>query len=182
MPPVIPSTEPQSFAAGETVQWRRSYGDYSPADGWDLTYYFAGASIFNVTAEAVNGEWLVTIQPGDTRKKKAGTYRWTAYADNADGERRRIDSGTVRLEADITKAADGELSPFCELALPIIEAALTNRLTVDQQAFQIDGTAITNIPIVELKQLRAQFRSELWRLRNPGKVGQPILMSFGGVR
>jgi hypothetical protein len=176
----IPSIEPSEFAAGETVQWRRSYGDYLPADGWALKYYFAGPDIFAVTPSSTSGEWLATVAPSDTDGKKAGTYRWTLYAEQGAPvtERRRIAAGTLVLTANITTAAAGDLAAFAEVALPIVEAALRGRLTVDQQSFQIDGTVITNIPILELKKIRSQLRTELWRKRNPGKVGQPIRLTF----
>jgi hypothetical protein len=179
----IPSTEPSEFAAGETVQWRRSYGEFLPSAGWLLKYYFAGPDIFTVAPAQVNGEWLATIAPATTAAKKAGTYRWTAYAELVDGggattERRRVAAGTVLLTVNVTTAIAGDLVPFAEQALPIIEAAIKGRLTVDQQSFQIDGTAVMNIPILELKRLRGQLRAELWRKRNPGKVGQPVQLRF----
>lgn len=177
----IPTTEPNEFAAGETVQWRRSYGDYSPTDGWTLKYYFVGPSLFTVTAADTAGEWRATVTPATTTNKKAGTYRWTLYAEQGSPtvtERRRVAAGTLTLTADITAAGPGSLAPLAETALPIIEAAITGRLTADQQSFQIDGTAITNIPIIELKRLRAEFRSELWRKRNAGVAAQPVHLRF----
>lgn len=182
----ILSIEPDTFAAGETIQWRRSYGDYLPSAGWALRFFFVGPDLFQVAAANVNGEWLATIAPADTATKKAGTYQWTAYAElgvaPAVTERRRVASGTLILTPNMTTAAAGDLTPFAERMLPIIEAAIAGRLTVDQQSMQIDGTAIVNIPIVELTRLRAQFRAAVWRKRNPGKIGQPILLSFPGTR
>lgn len=179
--PSIPHHEPSTFAAGETVQWRRSYGDYAPTDGWTLSYYFAGAGIFRVDAVDTNGEWLITVDAFSTRKATAGTYRWTAYAENTT-ERRRVAAGTLVLTPDITKACPGDFLTFAEKALPVIEAAINNRLTVDQQSFQIDGTSIVNIPVLELKKLRSQFKAELWRARNPGKIGQPVHINFVRAR
>lgn len=180
----IPSTEPSEFAAGESVQWRRSYGDYLPADGWTLKYYFAGPDIFTVTPDAVSGEWLATLAPGDTAAKVRGTYQWTAYAEKGAGpdERHRVAKGTLLLTLNVTTAVAGDLTPFAERLLPIVEAALVNRLTVDQQSFQIDGTAIVNIPVVELKRIRTELRTELWKKRNPGKIGQPIYLRFARPR
>lgn len=184
MDDLILSEEPSEIAAGETVQWRRSFGDFRPADGWALKYYFAGPDIFSVAPSGDTGEWLATLAPGDTQAKKPGTYRWTLYAELGAPvtERRRIATGTVLLSPNITTAAAGDLTPFAEQLLPIVEAALTGRLTVDQQSLQIDGTAIVNIPIVELKRIRAELRTEIWRKRNPGKLGQPVHFVFTRAR
>lgn len=181
MPPPILSSEPAEFSAGESIQWRRSFGDYLPADGYSLKYYFAGASIFTVTPANTGTEWLATIAPAATADKKPGTYRWTLYAEKGVGpaERFRVAAGTALLTPNITNAGPGSLAPYAEELLPIVEAAIKGRLTTDQQSMQIDGTLIVNIPILELKKIRSQLRSELWRQRNPGQVGQRILMTFG---
>lgn len=185
MDDLILSEEPSEIAAGETVQWRRSYGEFLPADGWQLKYYFAGQDIFSVTPNGDTGEWLTTLAPATTGAKKPGTYRWTLYAEKGQPdvtERRRVAAGTVLLSPNITTAAAGDLTPFAEQLLPIVEAAIKGRLTIDQQSYQIDGTAIVNIPILELKKIRAELRTEIWRKRNPGKVGQRILLAFTRCR
>ncbi|WP_341761055.1 hypothetical protein [Candidatus Tisiphia endosymbiont of Thecophora atra] len=48
-------SEPTSFSAGETVEWRRYLNKYPANEGWNLSYSFRNyTTSFDVAAIAVN--------------------------------------------------------------------------------------------------------------------------------
>jgi hypothetical protein len=96
----IPSVEPTSFVAGDTIPWTKSFPDYSSAAGWALTYAFRlqqGSGILNVTAvPSGTDDFAVTIPATDTVKMKPGVWVWAAYVTNG-AERYQVDSSTVTV-------------------------------------------------------------------------------------
>lgn len=173
MPRPVPQCEPTSFAANETAQWTRAFGDFPAADGWTLRYYFRGPDTFDVVADGSGSAWLVTVKPGDTQGKAAGLYRWTAFAERgaaATLERYSVATGLLTLTPDLTTAAAGALQSFEEQALPIVEAALKGTLTKAQAAFTINGTAVTKFSPAELERLRVKYRKAIRLRRGRGKL------------
>lgn len=186
-PPSIPVNEPSSFAINETVRWQRAFGDFPPSDGYALKYYFSGAGAIQKSADGsagngVNGTaWVLTLTPSNTAGKPAGIYKWSAYAEKGSGaslERWLLASGVITLTADITTAEAGALQTHEERTLAVIEAAIEDRLTADMQSYTIDGRQVTKIPIMELRRLRVQYQSAVWRIQNGGKLGPTIKHAF----
>lgn len=169
--PPIPTTEPDSFAAGETVQWQRTFAGYAPSDGWTVRYYFVGPDVFQFTADSSSGNYVITAKAKDTAEKPAGLYRWRAYAEqgaDATLERRFLDSGTCTLIPNFATADDDELSDDPGLVLAKIDAVLTGRITADVESYAIAGRSIMRIPIAELMKLRGIYAALAWQARNPG--------------
>lgn len=181
MPPQVLTAEPRTIAAGTSVQWQRSYGDFSPADGWALKYYLNGPGGLTLAATDSAGAWLVSITPAQTANLKSGTYRWVAYAEKgADAalERYQVAAGTIVLTPNLPDAAPGALQTFAEKMLAAIEALMLGRATADQESMTIDGTAITRIPFEQLVRYRNQYAAEVQRQQNRGKL-PPITVTFG---
>ena len=62
----IPTTEPTSIIAGDTLAWTKSLADYE-ASLWTLTYYLRGPSAQTITATTSGGDFAGTktaYQPG----------------------------------------------------------------------------------------------------------------------
>ncbi len=57
----IPTTEPLSFHADDTVKWKKSLGDY-PATSWTLKYFFVILTDQKIiTASSDGTDFLITI-------------------------------------------------------------------------------------------------------------------------
>lgn len=168
MAPTIPSVEPTSFRAGETVEWTKAVSDYPNTDGYSLVYRFGGPTeLANVTAtNEADGTYSITITAATTLPLAAGAYQWTAHAEKGAGaslERYPVASGTMvvlsRLGAKVVSHAVKTLA--------VIEAALEGRLTGDMESYTIGNRQITKIPIKDLYSMRAMYRAEVARERNP---------------
>jgi hypothetical protein len=181
VPPTIPVGIPDRLTAGDTWKWTLSLGDFPPSDGYAITYSFRGPSVLanaDVTVTPGTSDYAVVVAKAKTAPLTPGTYSWTCHATKA-GERLQAASGVVTVDPDPEAADAGELQPHAEKMLAIIEAALSGRLTSDMQSYQIAGRAITKIPVLELKQLRRQYRSELRGKRNGGKATTTVRLTFG---
>ena len=103
MAPQVPSIEPISFSAGDTVKWTKHLPDFTPDDGWVLTYAFRGEKgdgRLDVTASNVNGLHSVSIAAADTNLLRPGLYNWAAYVSQA-GDRYKVGQGTTTVEPNL---------------------------------------------------------------------------------
>lgn len=91
------------FSAGDSVRWNKSLTDYSPDDGWTLTYAFRGEKgdgRLDVTATNDNGTHAIYITPAESNLMRPGLWVWAAYV--TDGvDRYKIGQGTTRVEPNL---------------------------------------------------------------------------------
>ena len=174
----VPDNIPRVFSAGETTKFRRFVPDYLPADGWTLSLHLNGAlATLHKTAVADGDAYLIAIDPTDTLP--AGDYRYLERVSNATtGEACNVGSGVVNVKLDLALAPAGACISHAERTLAIIEAQIEGKLSADLQSYSIAGRIVSKIPIDELKKLRAQYRAEVFRLYNPGKLAPSIEIVF----
>lgn len=167
------------FTAGETVKFRRAFGDFQPPD-WTYKIYFNGASnIFNKagTTDPSNA-FLITLTPTDLTVA-GGIYRYVERVNNAStGEIYTVGEGVAQIELDLATASAGATLTFWEKTLSVVEAALSGRLTKDLQSYQIAGRAVQKIPIKELLAIRGIARANVWKAANPDRISEPVFVDF----
>lgn len=102
MPPCmaepVPSVEPSSFVAGDTVAWTKSLSDYLPSD-WTLSYSFRaedGGALLNVTGAASGNDHALTISAASTSTLRPGTWLWHSYV-TAGAVRYTVGSGSLSI-------------------------------------------------------------------------------------
>lgn len=167
--------------AGDTVAWEKSL-DYSPADGWALSYAIVGPVLLPwVPSYAVAGtsDWTITIPATATANLKSGTYSWTAFVTNG-AERHTVDTGVFTVTADPAAAAPGVSHAATMVA--VLEAEIQARVTGNGSAhdsYAINGRSIAKMKMSELLQLRDRYRVELWRERNPNADAPSRVVRFG---
>lgn len=177
----IPTCEPTELTAGDSWQWDRTLSEYLPTDGWALEYVLVGATPFpiNVTNGrlTVSGSvYQVRVPAADTAGLAAGTYRIAAFATKGP-DRFEVLRGSVTVLANLALLADGRTTTEKELAL--VDAAIAALLSSNVQTFQLNGRAVSKIDLAELKRTRAELRSQIYRQRNPGKLGPVMRIRFG---
>lgn len=170
----IPTYEPQSFVAGETLQWTKELTDYSPSDGWALKYYFQGADRFTVDAVDAGTYFEITVARDTTRTVQAGTYYWQAFV-TKDDETHLVDSGQVTMKPSLlneegSTAFDGRST--AKQILDAIDAMLKGKATLDQQEYQIGNRMLKRIPIPDLIALRTQYAQLYAREQRTEKLNQ----------
>lgn len=78
----VPETEPTTLVAGDTWSWQKTLANYSPSDGWSLSYALRlenGAGLINVTGASSSTGFTITIPAASTNTQKAGTWQWASY-------------------------------------------------------------------------------------------------------
>ena len=177
----IPSCEPSELTAGDSWQWDRRLSDFSPADGWALSYALVGATRFEINGArviAAGDGWQIRVAAADTAGLAAGTYRLAAYVAKGT-DRFEVLRGAVEVLANLATLADGRTVAERELAL--VEAAISGQLSSDVQSFQVNGRAVNRHDLPELYRIRGRLRSQVWRERNPGKLGRTVRVRFGSA-
>jgi len=165
----IPTTEPASFMAGNTVKWINSHADFPADDGWVIAHAFVNASgTFATTSTADGSNHLTTILAATSAGFTAGDYRWQAYATKG-AERYPVGSGATTVEANFaTGATDGR--SHVKTVLDAIEAVLEGRATSDQASVSLNGRSIAKLSPAELIEFRRFYKAEYASEVKAGRV------------
>lgn len=176
----IPTCEPTTFAAGETVAWTKAVPDYPNTDGWSLVYSIRGLSAFpDVTATNVSdGTYSVLIAADSTGPLAPGTYQWASHAYKAGPPvlRYPVERGVIVVTPNLVTTST--IESHAAKTLRMIEAVIEGRVTADVQDYQIAGRQVTKIDITELYRLRAFYRTEVWKERNPNRANPTRAIAF----
>lgn len=98
----IPSAEPQSAVAGDTIAWTKSLPEF-PAPTWTLSYAFRlqqGAGVVNLTASASGSDFAATITAAQSAVMTAGVWVWSGYVTQG-SERHHIGTGTLTISPNL---------------------------------------------------------------------------------
>lgn len=108
MAAAVPSSEPTTIIAGDTIPWTKSLPDYLASDGWILSYAFRlenGAGVQDVIAVTLPGsttDFSASITATQSAAMKPGTWVFAAYVTKG-SERYRIAAGTVVVLPNLAK-------------------------------------------------------------------------------
>lgn len=163
--------------AGDTLDFTTSVTDY-PAPVWTLRYRLAPASgaAIDLTSAAAGSDHRITANASATASWVVGTYSWTAWVENAGGERYTLARGRLEIKpASATLAAGVDTRSQAEIALAAIDAVLANRATVDQMEYSIAGRSLKRMTIDELLKLRSHYVDEVNKERG---ITRRILVGF----
>lgn len=103
MSAAIPSTEPTSAVAGDTIAWTKSLADYPASAGWTLSYAFRlqqGAGLLNKTATPSGSDFSTTITAAESAVLTAGLWIWSSYVTKA-AERYQVGRGSLTLSPNL---------------------------------------------------------------------------------
>jgi hypothetical protein len=180
----IPTIEPTTAVAGDTISWTRAFPDYPANQSWILTYAFrlqdGSAPIQTVTATTFNvTDFAATILAAESAIMPYGAWAWAAYVTKA-AERHSVGSGTLQLQPNLAKVAFD-----VDLRTPV-KIAYDNALLAWQgvrlgQTVILNGRTYTqhNLRdlIVYVDRCKADYANELQAAQfastgiNPRKIG-----------
>jgi len=169
---------PESFAAGTTIKYTKSFASYPADDGWTLTLYLAGATAEHVDAVADGAAFDVTIAATLTSSPfQPGLYKWSERVSKS-GEVYEVAFGVVEIKDNLAEATDGSSQEWLERAIPVLRAHVEGRLTAGMQSYSIAGRAVSKIPVKEAVDLLTLLESRLKRLKHPGRISRPGLVQI----
>lgn len=177
----IPTIEPSTVTAGDTVKWQRSLPDYPASAGWLLKYALRGASAIDITADS---NQLVNVPSSVTSSWAAGSYSVQGYVTLA-GEQHTVYQGPLTIAPSLVAAgADYDGRSHAKRVLDAIEAVIEGRAARGDQEMTIDGTRLVKMSVEQLKTLRVYYRREYQAeqrklaVASGKKNGRRVLMRF----
>lgn len=143
----IPTTEPASLIAGDTLTWRRTLADY-PAGTWTLKYRLLNAAgKIDITAGADGTDHLVAVASATSAGYAVGDYTWSAWVEKT-GARVTVGGGTITVKPDVS-------------ALTVLDARTDAAKIVEQLMAAYKGYTESNghIAEYEIAGRRMKYRS-----------------------
>lgn len=164
----IPTTEPSSVTAGDTIAWTKTLTDYPATAGWVLKYRLINtANKIDITATASGADHLVSVAAATSTSYVSGWYDWQAYVEKA-AERYTVDNGRIQISPNLAGVSaagfDDRSQPrrILDSLLSAYETAITSRAFV--QEYEIAGRRMkfnTKADwIMEIDYWKAQVASE----------------------
>lgn len=158
MPESIPTKEPESFRAGDTVEWKKSLDSYKASDGWTLSYSFRGISgTIDCTAAADGHDHLISLPPTTTTAYSEGIYDVVGSVTKGTN-RHTVYSSRIEVLVDLANAGssyDGR--SHVEKTLRAIEAVIERRATKEVLESSIEGVTVKRYDHAQLLELRAKY-------------------------
>ncbi len=169
-PPTVPVGEPSAFQAGDSVVFDTLaiqspiYGSFT-SDAYTLTYDWVSPAVRVTTTGAAQGSgWRTTLTTTQTDSLKTPgstateIVQWSCSV-SAGGQKFTVASGRVSLTPNLT--ITGCIKSNAEQMLDLIEAALVGRIPQGMESYQVQGRAVSKIPIMDLYKLRNYYRAEV---------------------
>lgn len=136
----IPTQEPLSVIAGDTVKWLKSLSDFSALDGWSLSYQLINKNHkITINATAQGTDFLINESASVTADWNADEYAYRAQVTKS-GEVYTVASGTIIVKPSYNVNNLNTHSParaILESLMAAYQAAVTDRAFV--QEYEIAG-------------------------------------------
>ena len=177
----IPTIEPASVTAGDTIKWTKALPDYPASAGWVLSYAFTGPGNISISSTADGDNHAVTVTAATSAAWSAGAYLGQAYVTKA-GERTTIASGIQLVVAANLATASG-LS-WARRCVAAIQAVLEGKAGSDLLSTKINDKELRKYTPAELIPLYRFFEQEVAREDQAAKLaaglqsGSRVLVRF----
>lgn len=181
----VPTIEPTSFVAGDTVKWTRSLSGYSAADGWTLAYAIRGAKAVDVeaTTDTDGVGFAVTVSASESAKLTAGQYQLVGYVFSDDDPPEQYTVyGPVQIvvEPNVATAQPGELVSPVEAKIALVEAQIAELLASPTESYSIGGRSAVKRKLEVLEQSLGRLKG--LRRREQGGEYNTVEMVFDDAR
>lgn len=172
MAPTPPTIPPGSIVAGDSLHWSRTFDDYSPADGWALSYTLVGATnVYTIAAEANDDAtgFDVDLAASATTGYAAGLYKLVEVLTNAgSGDRVTFVTTTLTVGANLAATAAGgaDTRSHAQKMLDAINAWLESKAPM-AGSVELNGRKISYYPIADLLKLQGRYAAIVAREQTP---------------
>ncbi len=192
----VPTSEPSSFVAGDTVSWTTSSSSFPAGSGYTLNYALIGPSSnptatptllangtngVTITADGSTLKYTVTIPAATTAAFAAGSYtlsRWFVLAgarytetDSFGAPLGGTASRPLYVNADPTQAI---AATHASRTLVAIEAAIESIGANKFASVSVDGVSYTRASMAELYAQRSRYRAEVLREQEIARGGRGL--------
>lgn len=164
---------PTTITAGETIAAYLTIPDYSPNDGYAISFRFGGAAPFAVAGvSALDGAaWALDVTSAATATMGRGRVSWDALA-TKDGVSTVVGNGTITVNASPLTVSRYVAT------LAAVETAIANYAKSSKRSFSVDGISTTYRDLDELLNLRAFLKREIAQESGAARRSSVILTRF----
>lgn len=164
---------PTTITAGETIAAYLTIPDYSPNDGYAISFRFGGAAPFAVAGvSALDGAaWALDVTSAATTTMGRGRVAWDALA-TKDGVSTVVGNGTITVNASPLTVSRYVAT------LAAVETAIANYAKSTKRSFSVDGISTTYRDLDELLNLRAFLKREIAQESGAARRSSVILTRF----
>lgn len=144
MSAAIPSIEPVSLIAGDTVAWTKDISDY-PAGTWTLKYYLRGPANQTITAtqSGTSSTHAVSVTAATTAGWASGLYQWQAVVTSG-AERHSVGSGEITVKENPISALTFETRSINKQILDALEATQLALAGRKEKSYSIEAAGRTH--------------------------------------
>src|SRR5258706_15699378 len=144
----IKNYEPIQIAAGDTLSWQRSLGNYPASQGWQLTYELRGNGQAIEFLSTTSGDsHIINVAAVVTALWLAGEYVMEGFAGNvAANQRERIYLNNLIVTQNLeTAAPDAVVTTHAQRMVALIEAVQEGKATHDILESDVEQTRIRRL-------------------------------------
>lgn len=131
----IPSVEPASLVAGDTLSWTKSLSHFPADAAWVLSYRLINAAAkIDIVASASGKDHLVSVAAAVTAAYPVGVYTYQAFVTKA-AARHTVGSGSINISPNLAAQAASydtrsAASKILDSLIVSYQSASTNRAFV----------------------------------------------------
>jgi hypothetical protein len=104
----IPSTEPSSVFAGDTITWQITIPDCPASSGWTLNYRLINTTgKIDIASNANVNDFLISVPAATSAAYVPGVYAWQSYLTDLSGNRFSIATGSIEIKPNWAGQAAG---------------------------------------------------------------------------
>lgn len=154
-------TPPSEIRAGDSAEWRRTFPEYAPADGWVLAYTLIGrTAVHTITASTEGNGFKVTLTAADTVAWPAGAGTLVEYVTNGPA-RKTLAEWPLTLLPDLAAASAGvDLRSPAQKMLDTIEVWMSTKSPV-HGSVQYGDRRVDQYSPADLLAIRSRLRAEV---------------------
>lgn len=174
---------PAEFRAGDTVLFTRAGGDY-PASTWpERKIVFRKGFIRNAIDGAINGDdFDFTIASDAAKDWEPGQYAWAEFAQDADGRRVEIASGSSYIGENLI---DGSPKSHARSVLENLQAKLLGRTlpNADIESSNINGQQIQRMSTEQIMRVMTFYEAKvIGEDRRAMQFGRPVYRRGSAIK
>jgi hypothetical protein len=165
----VPTIEPTSLVAGDTLKFTKSLGDYPASDAWVLTYTLVNsANRYTFAATASGDDHAVTVAATTTASYAPGEYDLRGQVSKA-GEVYTVATGQITVRPSFASATDGRSS--AKKTLDAINAYLADTNNLAAASYEIAGRRLSRYTLADLLALRSAMETDVSREQAAQRIG-----------
>jgi hypothetical protein len=158
------------FTVGDTLSLTTNLSGYPASEGWTLKHRLVpragSATPIEITSTPDGDAHVAAVTAAETAEWVAGTYSFTSYVENGDGEVFTVESGQVELLPDPRVATTLDTRTDAQTALDNIRAVLRGVATKNVLRYEINGRSLQHYEIRDLIALESKLAIDVAREQN----------------